>query len=164
MTLWRSCFCPTAPIILNGSAHSDVSCCSCPVCQFRLLFEVMASVSAILSLFLKSPSFTPCRAVKTIKCLCINIHVAIIEWVHTVLVKSLHTLVKIMYIKAVFTSSCFYSSHFSVNLNERKNTTLSQKNIHQVGFKSEFIMGLLKMWPNLPAKNIYTLAWTNQFR
>ena len=120
MTLWRSCFCPTAPIILNGSAHSDVSCCSCPVCQFRLLFEVMASVSAILSLFLKSPSFTPCRAVKTIKCLCINIHVAIIEWVHTVLVKSLHTLVKIMYIKAVFTSSCFYSSHFSVNLNERK--------------------------------------------
>ena len=42
----------------------------------------------------------------------------------------------------------FCSSHVSV-INERNKNYFVTKNLHEVWFNNEFIIGLLKMWPNL---------------
>ena len=52
------------------------------------------------------------------------------------------------YIMAVLGSNDFYSSHISV-MECVEHILVCHKNIHEVWFNNEFIIGLLKMWPNL---------------
>ena len=84
----------------------------------------------------------------------------ILKWslLYTVVAKSLRTLVKNLCIMAVFSSNDFYSAHISVM------EWAEHKQFHEVWFNNEFILGLLKMWPN-PLAQKYTYSncdtWLN---
>ena len=72
---------------------------------------------------------------------------------------SFHPLVKNMYIMAVFSSSDLYSCRVSV-IEWVKNKLLCHKFIHEVWFSNYFIIGPLKMRPNLLAEK-YTYRNSN---
>ena len=61
-----------------------------------------------------------------------------------VVVKSLHPLVKSMFIMSVFSSNDLYTSHVSV-MSEWNTNDFVTKSILEVWFNNEFIIGLLKM-------------------